>query len=288
VSNRIILCGGTGLIGSALAPELMASGYEVLIVTRSPKRGEYGWEQLPEILEGSLAVVNLSGRSIACKFTEQNRREILSSRIDTAKMVSDAISLCAVKPKKWINASATGFYGDRGDEVLTESSSPGTNFSAETCVAWEDACLKSSAETAKVVIRIGVVLSVKGGVLSKLVPLVRAFLGGSAGNGSQWISWIHLEDIVRMIQWTIEHATPQIVNGSNQKPIQNREFMAWLRRIYGRPWSPPVPGAVLNIIGKTLGPDSSLVLDSCRVVPSILSGFSFEHPTLDAIKASDL
>lgn len=288
MSKRIVLCGGTGLIGSALAPKLRSSGYEVLIVTRSPRGDEYGWDRLQEALEGSLAVVNLSGKSIACKFTEQNKRDILSSRIDTARMVSDSINLCVVKPKKWINASATGFYGDRGNEVLTECSSPGSNFSAETCVAWEEACLMSSAETEKVVIRIGVVLSVNGGVLSKLVPLVKAFLGGRAGNGNQWISWIHLEDIVRMIQWTFENATPQIVNGSNQKPIQNREFMAWLRRIYGRPWSPPVPAVVLNIIGKIVGPDSSLVLDSCRAVPSVLSGFSFEYPTLDAIKASEL
>ncbi|MEI7985817.1 MAG: TIGR01777 family oxidoreductase [Armatimonadota bacterium] len=286
--NRIVLCGGTGLIGSALSTKLKSSGYEVLIVTRSPKKGEYGWDRLQEALEGSLAVVNLSGKSIACKFTEENKREILSSRIETAKMVSDAINLCVVKPTKWINASATGFYGDRGHEVLTELSLAGSNFSAETCITWEDACLKSSAETEKVVIRIGVVLSAKGGVLAKLVPLVKAFLGGSAGNGNQWISWIHLDDIVRVIQWTIENECPQIVNGSNQKPVQNKEFMAWLRRIYSRPWSPPVPAVLLKVIGNLFGPDSSLVLDSCRVVPYVPPGFSFEYPTLGDISLTDL
>ena len=137
-------------------------------------------------------------------------------------------------------------------------------------------------------IRIGVVLSANGGVLAKLVPLVKAFLGGSAGSGNQWISWIHLDDIVRLIQWTIENESAQIVNGSNQKPIQNKEFMAWLRKIYHRPWSPPVPAVLLVIVGKLFGPDSSLVLDSCRVVPSVPPGFSFEYPTLDAIRAVDL
>ena len=288
MSKRIVLCGGTGLIGSALSTKLESSGYDVLIVTRTPKGDEYGWDRLQEALEGSLAVVNLSGKSIACKFTEENKREILSSRIETAKMVSDAINRCVVKPTKWLNASATGFYGDRGDEVLTELSPVGSNFSAETCVVWEDACLKSSAETEKIVIRIGVVLSANGGVLAKLVPLVKAFLGGSAGSGNQWISWIHLDDIVRLIQWTIENESAQIVNGSNQKPIQNKEFMTWLRKIYHRPWSPPVPAVLLVIVGKLFGPDSSLVLDSCRVVPSVPPGFSFEYPTLDAIRAVDL
>ena len=232
--------------------------------------------------------MNLSGRSIACKFTKQNKQKILSSRIDSAQRVENAINQCMVKPKKWINASATGYYGNRGQEVLNESSAPGTNFSAKTCVTWEDACLNSDAQTEKVVIRIGVVLSAHGGVLSKLIPLVKAFLGGTAGNGKQWISWIHLVDIVKMIQWTIEHETPSIVSGSTTSPVQNSIFMTWLRRIHRRPWTSPIPTLLLILVGKVFGPDASLVLDSYRVVPSVLPGFSFEFPTLESINLSDL
>jgi uncharacterized protein (TIGR01777 family) len=288
MSSRIVICGGSGFIGSALRSQLKTAGYDVIIVSRQPKDGEIGWSQLAHSLEGAKAVINLSGRSIACKFSEANKREIRSSRIESAKQVADAIAQTEVKPEKWINASATGFYGNRGQEILTESSTRGSNFSSEVCVAWEDACLKAPVDIPKVVIRIGIVLSSHGGVLSKLVPLTKAFLGGTAGNGDQWISWIHLTDIVRIIVWTIKHDTPDIVSGSTHSPVQNRDFMTWLRRAYGRPWSPPVPAPLLNLVGKVVGPDASLVLDSYRVIPSTLSNFPFEFPTLSSISRSDL
>jgi hypothetical protein len=235
-----------------------------------------------------LAIINLAGRSIACKFSAENKREILSSRLESARQVAEAIAQCHDKPKKWINASATGFYGDRGDEVLNEASTAGETFSAKTCIEWEEACLNSGASTEKIVVRIGVVLSAHGGVLSKLIPLVKAFLGGSARTGKQWISWIHLHDVVRIIQWTIEHETPSIVSASNHNPVQNDVFMRWLRSIYSRPWSPPVPALILTIVGKCIGPDASLVLDSYRVIPSTLPEFKFDYPTLDSIARKDL
>lgn len=286
--GRIVICGGSGFIGTALSQHLLSAGYEVALVGRHPKPGEFGWAQLPEVLEGSLAVVNLAGRSIACKFSNENKKEILSSRLESARMVAEAIAKCSSKPRKWINASATGFYGDRGDEVLDETSEAGSTFSAETCVLWEKACLESAAETEKIALRIGVVLSAHGGVLSKLIPLVKAFLGGTASSGKQWISWIHLLDAVRMIQWVIEHDTPQIVSVSTRNPVQNDFFMKWLRTDYGRPWSPPVPAFALILVGKIIGPDASLVLDSYRVVPTSLPEFKFEYPTLVEIGKESL
>ena len=288
MSNRIVICGGSGFIGSALQAKLKSTGYEVIVVSRHPKGDEVGWEQLAESLEGAKAVVNLSGRSIACKFTVENKRQILTSRLESSQKVAEAIRQCTVKPEKWINSSATGFYGDRDHEILTEQSSRGSNFSSDVCVAWEDACLKSAVDIKKVVVRTGIVLSSQDGVLSNLVPLVKGFLGGTAGSGLQWISWIHINDIVEIYAWAIEHDTPEIVSGSTYAPVQNEHFMAWLRQAFRRPWSPPVPAFILKFVGKTIGPDASLVLDSYRVIPSTLTDFPFEFPTLDSIRRADL
>ena len=188
MGGRIVICGGSGFIGSALKSRLTDAGYVVRVVSRHPKIDEISWDQLATELEEAEAVINLSGRSIACKFTDKHKQEILSSRINSTKLVAEAIEQCTVRPRKWINASATGFYGDRGDEILTETSRSGSNFSAKVCIAWEDACLHSPAKTEKVVIRIGVVLSAHGGVLKKLIPLVKVGLGGAAGSGHQWLS----------------------------------------------------------------------------------------------------
>ena len=288
MAKRVVICGGTGFIGHALYKLLDEAGYEVVIVTRNPKPGQYSWDQLPQAIEGSCAVVNLAGHNIACKFTPENKRLILSSRIESAKNISAAIAQCTIKPEKWINASATGFYGDRGDETLNESSPAGTGFLAETCIAWENACFSDKSETKKTVIRIGVVLANGQGVLRTLVPLAKAFLGGAAGNGNQWVPWIHIQDIARLIHFAIDHGTPAILSGSSPNPVQNKDFMAWLRRINHRPWSPNVPTPVMKLIGDVIGPDASLVLTSCRIISTQPADFQFKYPTLKSISATNL
>lgn len=288
MKQRVVICGGSGFIGTALRRQLESAGYDVVIISRNPNPDELNWDQLPSALEGALAVVNLAGRSVNCIFTQANKKEILASRVETTAKVAGAIDHCIHKPKKWINASATGFYGDRGDEALHESSQAGTGFLPDICTAWEQACLNSDAETNKYVIRIGVVLSAQGGVLAKLIPYVKAFLGGSASTGNQWLSWIHLSDLARLVQHVIEQDTGPIVSGSTPNPVQNRDLMTWFRKAYGRPWSPPIPALILKVNGRLIGPDASLALDSYRVVPALLPDFQFNYPTLDSINRSDL
>ncbi len=288
MAKRVVICGGTGLIGSALQRQLNEAGYEVVIVTRHPNGDQVSWDQLASVIEGSKAVINLAGRSIACKFSEENKRQILESRLESSKNVAAAINQCTVKPEKWINSSATGFYGDRGDEILTESSPPGSSFQSEVCILWEDACLKSSVQIAKTVVRTGVVLSGHGGVLKTLIPLTKAFAGGAAGNGKQWLPWIHIDDIVGIYCWAIEHDTPEIICGCAPEATPNRDFMAWLRKTYNRPWAPPIPSFIIELEGKLIGPDASLVLGSCRISPREPQGYPFKFPTLAEISEKDL
>jgi len=288
VKQRIVICGGSGVVGGALSQRLRESGYDVAIVSRHPESGEFSWEQLPSVLEGALAVVNLAGSPIARKFTDANKKEILDSRVNSTLQVGAAIEQCSHGPTKWINASATGYYGDRGDEVLTEESKPGTGFVADVCSAWESACLQSSAKTSKRILRLGIVLSKQGGALVPLIKVTKLFLGGRVGSGMQWMPWLTISDLTRLIQYSIENEMPEIVNACAPNPVQNRQFMAWLRAQIGRPWSPPVPAAMLTIVGKLVGPDASLLLGSSRVISEKTGGFQFDFPSLENLKLGDI
>ncbi|MBI1333099.1 MAG: TIGR01777 family protein [Armatimonadetes bacterium] len=288
MNKKVVICGGSGLIGQALDKRLTDSGYDVVTVSRHPKLGEISWDDLGRAIDGATAVINLSGRPIACKFTESNKREILNSRVESTQKVAKAFATCTNPPAKWINASAVGFYGNRGDETMTEASSPGSGFVVDVCRAWEDACLKSEANCAKTVLRIGVVLTSNGGAMSKLMPLTKAFLGGAVGNGLQWMSWIALKDLVRLFEWVIENDAPSVVNACAPEPIRNGDFMAWLRRQLRRPWSPPVPAFMMKLLGQTVGPDASLLLDSTRAIPTQTGDFQFMVPSLENARLDDL
>jgi uncharacterized protein len=295
-SKTVVIAGGSGFIGRSCQALFIQAGYRVVVLTRklSPnaKTEEVIWDgktvgDWAKSLEGATAVINLAGRPIATKFTPQAKAEILESRVDATKTIGDAIQSCLNKPF-WLNASAIGFYGDRADALLEEKSAPGTGFLAETCQAWEDACLNHPAEAKRAVVRVGVVLGRGEGVLLPLVKLTRFFLGGAVGSGRQFLSWVHVQDLARMILWIIESEREGVYNGVAPNPATNGEFMATLRRFFGRPWSPPVPAFVLRLIGKTVGPEAELVLASQRVLPtrSVSEGFSFDYPDLEpAIKS---
>ena len=287
--GKVIIAGGTGLIGSALSTELRLRGHEVLLLSRTPGEGRLVWDgvhsgEWAEQLVDCQAVVNLAGSSIAVKFTDENRREILTSRITPTGAIGNAIQTTClkVKPPHWINASAIGFYGNRGDEVCDEAAAPGSGFMPAVCKQWEAACLEHVVDCPKTLVRTGVVLSRKGGAFQKLVPLARAFLGGQVGTGDQYMSWIHIDDLVNMFCWMIEKEQTGILNGTAPHPVTNAEFMASLRSELHRPWSPPVPAPLLRLMGATIGPDASLLLDSTRVVPAaaLERGFEFRFPTV--------
>ncbi len=288
MNRRIVICGGTGFLGRALRSSLANQGYEVVVVSRKPKGDEKGWESLPQTLEEAYAVVNLSGRSIACKFSEPNKREIIRSRVDSSHAVADAIRKCHCPPTKWINAAATGIYGDCGEAVVTVETPSGQGFVADVCKAWEAECLGVDVPTQKVALRIGIVLAEHGAMLGQLIPLAKRFMGGAAGSGKQWMAWISLGDLIRLIQYVMEHDCPEIINACSPNPVRNRDLMAWLRREVGRPWSPPIPSFLVWLVGKILGPDSSLPLTSCRAVFSPNLPFEFRHSELDKVRLADL
>jgi uncharacterized protein len=285
--KRIILAGGSGFVGGALAPALRAKGYEPLVLGRSS--ADLAWDgktlgDWANALEGAEAVINLTGKNINCRHTKENRREILRSRVDSVRVLGDAITKCAVPPKTFLQASGVGYYGDTGDRIADEDSPPGDDFPAEVCRQWEGAFSALELPTTrKMILRLGVVLGRDGGALPMLEKLTRWFLGGAVGNGRQFISWIHIADIVQMFASAIEQSELMgAFNACSPEPVTNADFMRQLRRALHRPWSPPVPAPFAKTGAWLMGTDGDLALTSCRCVPRrfLEHGFDFQFPSL--------
>jgi uncharacterized protein (TIGR01777 family) len=286
---KLVLAGGSGFIGKALVNHF--SDWDVVLLTRGnflsqtrsvqwDGRSQGAWAKE---VDGADAVINLAGAPITLKWTPENRKKIVDSRVESTTAIGQAISEASNPPPVWVNSSAVGFYGNRGDEVLDEGSSAGSGFLAEACQAWEEAMLAISLpKTRCSLMRTGIVLGRGGGALDPLSKLAKVGLGGSAGDGAQWIPWIHIEDLCRMCRWMLEAGTGP-VNGCAPEPARNRDFMAALRHAVKRPWSPPVPRPVLQIVGKLFGPDPETILGSTRVVPrfALENGFDWSYRSLD-------
>jgi uncharacterized protein (TIGR01777 family) len=293
-SNKVIIAGGSGFLGRALALALAARGHEVTILTRSPKaRGdgitELYWDGKSAgdwfgAIDGAEAVVNLAGRSVNCRYTAQNRREIVDSRIDSVNILGAAVAQCKSAPKVWVQASSLAIYGDSGDRWRHEDSPPGNDFPAEVCVRWEAAFNSLSLPaTRKVALRISFALGREGGALGTLAALTRLFLGGATGSGRQFISWIHIADLIRMFEWSIgREDVAGAYNATGPNPVTNAEFMRELRRALHRPWSPPVPAWLAHIGAWAMGAEASLALTGRRGAPRRFSdqGFEFQFPAL--------
>lgn len=289
---KVVVAGASGFIGRALCDRLSRDGYQVIALSRTPRaqlcatsvvwnpRKVGDWAQHFESAE---AVINLSGAPITLRWTAENRKLILESRTMSTHTFGEAIAQCHNPPKVWINGSAIGYYGDRGDEVLTEQSSPGSGFLADTCRKWEEAVVPFDIpQTRKAQIRIGIVLGNGGGGLPTLTALTKYFLGGTAGRGDQYQSWIHLDDLVGLMKHAMLEPISGPINGTAPNPVTNRELMETLRSQMSRPWSPPVPSFALNLVGKLIGPDSELLLESARVIPqrALESNYQFRYPDL--------
>ena len=294
--KRIILAGGSGFVGRALAPVLLANGYDVVVLGRGAPHREGGVDYLQwdgqtlgawaTALEGAEAVVNLTGKNINCRHTPENRREIVRSRVDSVRVLGEAIAACQNPPKVFVQASGVGFYGDTGDDVADEDAANGRDFTADVCRQWEGAfhALDLPA-TRKVILRLGVVLGREDGALPVLEKLTRFFLGGAVGSGRQFMSWIHVSDVVGMFVAAIEQTElTGIFNATGPTPVTNREFMRELRRALHRPWSPPVPAPFARAGAWLMGSDGDLALMSSRCVPRrfLEHGFKFQFPTLPA------
>jgi uncharacterized protein (TIGR01777 family) len=287
---RIILAGGSGFIGQSLTPFLLARDYEIVVLTREASHDRFvqwnghslrNWAQC---LDGAFALVNLTGKSINCRHTPENRREIIESRVNSERVLGEAILRCAQPPKVFVQAAGVGIYGDQGEHWCDENTAHGDDFVTEVCEKWEAAFDDVAApNTRKVLLRLGVVLGPNGGFLDVLSRLTRAFLGGQVGNGRQFISWIHITDLRQVILGAIEsNDLAGVFNATSPNPVTNAEFMRELRHALHRPWSPPVPKFAARIGSWLIGTEAELAFVSQRCTPKRLleSSFDFQFPQL--------
>lgn len=288
---KVVVTGGSGLIGQAFCREMHNAGWEVVVVSRNPQQGSpvesfrrIGWEDLYHEMESAHAVVNLAGENIgAGRWTEEKKQRIRESRIKAGEAVLQAFRQVSRKPTVLMQSSAIGYYGiQHGDTPLDETASAGRDFLSQVGVAWEDSTREvENLGVRRVVIRTGVVLAREGGVLGRMVLPVRLGAGGPLGSGKQWISWIHLQDQVRAMRFLIETPSSRgVYNLTAPHPVQNRDFMRTLAKVLKRPYWLPVPAFALRLL---LGEMSTLVLDGQRVIPARLlaEGFNFAYPELE-------
>lgn len=294
--KRLVIAGGNGFIGSALAAEWLARGGEVVVLTRSPRTCPDGvteteWDGAQpgdwvKYLDGAEAVVNLAGKNVKCRHTTENVRALTESRVNAVRAIAQALERVKTPPPVWVQAGAIGFYGDTGETICDENSPNGKDALAGVCRQWENAFHAATVpRTRKVLLRIGFVLGRNGGALPVLAGMTRWFLGGSAGNGRQFISWIHIADLTRMFCESIARQDwTGTFNATGPRPATNAEFMRELRQALHRPWSPPAPAFAVKLGAGLLGMEPSLALAGCRVTPKrfIEAGFQFQFPELEA------
>jgi uncharacterized protein len=293
---KVAVTGGTGFIGSRLVDRLQSEGHQVLLLVRNVPKAQQrfpkaevvsytpkvsgAWQQA---IAGYDGVVNLAGEPISNRWTDNSKTEILESRaIGTAKIV-EAIAQANPKPSVLVNASAVGYYGTSETAVFDETSSPGQDFLAEVCKAWEAEAEKVKASgTRLAIVRTGIVLGPDGGVLAKMMFPFQLFAGGPLGDGKQWVSWIHREDLVNLIIKALTDSTVAgVLNGTAPNPVSMGELCQELGNIIQRPSWLPVPGFALELL---LGEASKLVLEGQNVKPqkTEATGFRFQYPTVKA------
>jgi uncharacterized protein len=284
---KILVSGSSGPIGAALLPALKERGHLVTRLVRGVKSSEdqIVWEPgqpvRPQSVSGFDAVIHLAGESIVGRWTAAKKRGILDSRVQGTRHLAEALAEAPQRPQVLLTASAIGFYGDRGDEVLTEDSPIGTGFLSEVCSQWEAAAQpaeEAGIRTAQ--IRIGLVLSPLGGALQKMLTPFRMGAGGNVGNGRQWWSWIDVQDLVGAMRHILEGSLAGAINLVAPTSVTNAEFTKTLAAVLHRPAILPMPAfAVRLAFGQT---GEELLLSSQKVQPSKLlaSGYSFHHPEL--------
>lgn len=296
---NLVVSGASGLIGSAAMARLRAGGHRVRPLVRRPARSEeITWDPTTGKIDSSAldtvdGVIHLAGENIGTRWTQARKARIRESRIRGTRLLSETLARLAHPPKFLISASAVGIYGDRGDQILTESSPPGDpghDFLVSVCQDWEAAADPARAAGIRVVHpRLGVVLSPDGGALRKLLLPFRLGLGGPLGSGDHWMSWVALQDVAEVLAYVASDASVQgPVNVSAPGPVTNRDFTRTLGRVLGRPAVIPVPAAALHLVFGEMA-DRTL-LSSARVLPARLveAGYRFAHPELEGALRSML
>jgi len=290
--KKIVIAGGTGFIGQYLKQQFTERGYTVILISRAGGDVHWGDEQgLVAALDGADMLINLAGKSVDCRYNDKNKREIMTSRTETTKALGDAINQCAVPPPLWLNSSTATIYRHAEDRPMTEQAGEiGIGFSVGVARAWEEAFLACKVpHTRQVALRIAIVLGRGGGVMVPYMSLVQYGLGGYQGNGRQMFSWIHVEDLYRIILFIEAHKDIEgAVNCSAPHPVTNREQMKIFRSQAGQRFGLPMPRWLLKLGAAMIGTETELVLKSRWVLPERLlqQGFTFTYPTLDtAVKA---
>jgi hypothetical protein len=297
--RKVILAGGSGLIGRALAAVLVRAGVEVVVLTRSERapglpagaravrwdgRSAAGWAAE---CEGADAIVNLAGENVASgRWTAARKRRLESSRVEPTRAIVEAVRAARVPPRALLQGSAVGRYGDGGESPLDEASPRGEGFLPELSERWEEASAPVEAlGVRRVLLRTGLVLAREGGALAKMLPPFRLGLGGPLGNGRQWFPWIHLDDEIGALRFLLERSDlAGVFNLVSPGAARQGEFARALGRALGRPAVAPVSGAILRL---ALGEMAEVLLDSQLVIPARLveHGYRFEHPDLDGALA---
>ena len=287
---NITLTGASGFVGGHVVKKLLADGHRVHVLGRrrsaglpaSAKFSEWNAasEPPPESIAGADAIIHLAGEPVAQRWTPQAKARIRNSRVEGTRLVVQALSRLAQRPRVLVCASAIGFYGSRGEEILTETSAAGQGFLAEVVTDWEREAQAAEPLGVRVTsLRFGVVLG-QGGALAKMLLPFRLGIGGRIGSGRQWMSWIHVEDVAGLILFAMENTDLRgSVNATSPQPVTNREFTSELAAALHRPAVFPVPESALKLL---LGEMASILLDSQRVLPKAAeaAGFRFRYPEL--------
>ncbi|MDF2439393.1 MAG: uncharacterized protein JWN98_377 [Abditibacteriota bacterium] len=287
---KVLISGSTGLLGSALVPLLRAEGHTVVRLVRGQPQtsGEAAWNPSqpfePAFLDAVDAVFHLSGEPVLGRWSEEKKKHIRESRIDSTRALSEAMAQLPSPPKYFGCASAIGIYGNRGDEVVTEESVPGSGFLAEVCRDWEAATEPASAAGVRVTnFRIGIVLSERGGALATMLKPFQLGLGGSIGSGRQWTSWITRDDLVAAMRFCWQNkAISGPVNLVGPNPVTNHDFGQTLAKVLSRPALLPTPAPLLKLVMGQAAEE--MLLAGQKVQPKVLlqHGFAFQKPDLES------
>ena len=287
MNKKIVIAGGTGFVGTYLIQKFVAQGYEVIIISRQPKAVH--WNNLPAIissLEDAAMLINLAGKSVNCRYNEKNKKEIYDSRINTTKILGEAILQCKNPPALWINSGTATIYRHAEDRPMTESTGEiGTGFSVNVAVNWEKAFFGFKlTNTRQVALRMAIVLGKDGGVALPIKKLVRFGLGGKQGKGNQMFSWIHIDDLFNVIVFLQQHAHLKgVFNTSSENPVNNKTLMQLFRENMNVQIGLPAPEWLLKIGAVLIKTETELILKSRWVIPERLlqSGFVFKYQTID-------
>jgi uncharacterized protein len=291
--KKIVIAGGSGFIGEPLVRRLVARGDEVAVLTRNPSKVHAGsalaWDPA---VEGSWmddvaaadVVINLAGENVGGgRWTDARKKRVIESRVHATTALVNAMRREPGRSRTFISASAIGFYGDRGDEPIDERSAAGTGFLTDVTKRWEELAREAEPLARVVILRFGIVLAANGGALAKLLLPFRLGAGGPMGSGNQWMSWIDRDDVLRMIEWSIDRETTHgIYNATAPNPATNRDFARTLGHVLHRPAFMPTPGFALRLaLGS--GMANEMLLSGQRVLPARATkeGFPFAHPELE-------